>query len=191
MPEGGRVIAGAARGVRLEAASGGTRPLSDRVKQALFATLEAEGALSGGFLDLFAGTGAAGIEALSRGAEQATFVERDQKACALIKTNLRRADLADRGEVVRGDVLRYLGEGRPGARQPFRAAVIDPPYDAELLAPTLDLLGEAGLGWLAGDSVVVAKHFWRDEPAERVGILERSRQKRFGETTLSYYTRAE
>jgi 16S rRNA (guanine966-N2)-methyltransferase len=191
MPEGGRVIAGVARGVRLEAASGGTRPLSDRVKQALFATLEAGGALSDGFLDLFAGTGAAGIEALSRGAEHATFVERDQKACALIKTNLRRADLADRGEVVRGDVLRYLGEGRPGARQPFRAAVIDPPYDAELLAPTLDLLGEAGLGWLAGDSVVVAKHFWRDEPAERVGILERSRQKRFGETTLSYYTRAE
>lgn len=190
MPDAGRVIAGSARGMRLEGAPAGTRPLSDRVKQALFASLEAEGALSGAFLDLFAGTGAAGIEALSRGATSATFVELDDRACAVIEANVKRAKLTG-WSVVRSDVSRYLAKGRPGPQPPFAAAVTDPPYDAPLLTPTLELLSDPGHGWLAAGAVVVAKHFWRDEPAEQVGVLRRTRQKRFGETMLSFYTRDE
>lgn len=186
MPEAGRVIAGTARGIRLEGAPPGTRPLSDRVKQALFASLEAEGALSGGFLDLYAGTGAAGIEALSRGTERATFVERDARAGALIEANLSRARL-DGGRVVRADVLRFLAAGRPPADQPYAACLADPPYDEPLIQQTLELLGDPQYGWLAQGAVVVAKHFWRDAPTESAGALKVDRQRRFGETMLTFY----
>ena len=189
MPESGRVIAGSARGIRLETAPAQTRPLSDRVKQALFASLESEGALSGGFLDLYAGTGAAGLEALSRGAERAVFVENGLKAARVIEENLRRTRL-EGARVVRDDVLSFLGGALAGAGgEPFSAAFVDPPYDTPLVLPTLELLGDPERGWLEPSAIVVAKHFWRDAPPERVGNLYRERQKRFGETTLSFYTR--
>src|SRR5207244_100102 len=108
VPEAGRVIAGTARGIRLLAPGPGTRPLADRVKQTLFAILEPE--LPGAVvLDLFTGSGAAGIEALSRGAQSAVFVEKDAGAARVIAENLRRTRLAGpRVAVVRGDVLRWL-----------------------------------------------------------------------------------
>lgn len=160
--------------------------MSDRVKQALFASLEAEGALSDGFLDLYAGTGAAGIEALSRGAERATFVERDADAQASIRGNLLRAKL-DGGRVVGSDVLRYLVTGRLPEDHPYAACLADPPYDQPLLQPTLELLADPQRGWLADGAVVVAKHFWRDAPTETVGPLRVDRRRRFGETMLTFY----
>src|SRR3954471_1462995 len=106
--DGGRVIAGTARGIRLAAPGPGTRPLGDRVKQTLFAILEPD--LPGAnVLDLFAGSGAAGLEALSRGAAHATFVERDGATAAVIAANLARTHLAGvRARVVRAEVLAWL-----------------------------------------------------------------------------------
>ncbi len=102
------MIAGTARGVRLAAPGPGTRPLTDRVKQTLFGILEPE--LDGAaVLDLFAGSGAGGIEALSRGAATAVFVERDHGAVRVIAENLRRAGLEAGATVVRRDVLPWLG----------------------------------------------------------------------------------
>jgi 16S rRNA (guanine(966)-N(2))-methyltransferase RsmD len=103
MADAGRVIAGTARGVRLAAPGEGTRPLTDRVKQTLFAILEPrlEGAV---VADLFAGSGAGAIEALSRGAARAVLVEKDRGACRTIAENLRRTRLEDRARVVRRDV---------------------------------------------------------------------------------------
>jgi 16S rRNA (guanine966-N2)-methyltransferase len=191
MADGGRVIAGSARGTRLESPPAGTRPLTDRVKEALFAALEAGGALDGPFLDLFAGSGAAGIEALSRGAPAATFIERDGKTCAVIGSNLRRVHLDAKAHVVRADAASYLVAPPPSAaRQPYAAAVVDPPYGDAILERVLELLADDERGWLADDATVVAKHFWRDETPEVIGTLTRSRQKRFGETMLSFYTRA-
>jgi 16S rRNA (guanine966-N2)-methyltransferase len=187
MPERGRVIAGSARGTRLEAPAHGTRPLSDRVKESLFAALDADGALEHRFLDLFAGSGAAGVEALSRGASGATFVERDPSAVRAIKANLARTHLV--GEVRRAKVETYLAAGHSGEAEPFGAVLVDPPYDSLLVEPTLTLLGDEALGWLRPGATVVAKHFWRDDPPEVVGKLRRGRQKRFGETVLSFYTR--
>jgi len=175
--------------MRLEAPPEGTRPLGDRVKEALFASLEASGALDGPFLDLFAGSGAAGIEALSRGAPRATFVERDGKACHVIGENLRRAHLETKGDVVRADAVSFLLGGSAETRLPFQAVVVDPPYGDQILERTLELLGDNDRRWLAEDTTVVAKHFWKDEPPESAGSLTRSRQKRFGETMLSFYTR--
>ncbi len=182
------MIAGTARGLRLEAPPTGTRPLADRVKQSLFAALEADGALDGPFLDLFAGSGAAGIEALSRGAPMATFVEHDGRACEVIGANLRRSHL-EVGHIVRAEVGAFLRREKPPAEAPFRAALLDPPYGEQILEAALQLLGVGAHAWLEPEAAVVAKHFWRDEPGHEFGQLRQQRQKRFGETVLTFYTR--
>jgi 16S rRNA (guanine966-N2)-methyltransferase len=186
--DAGRVISGRAAGRRLLAPGPGTRPLSDRVKQTLFAILERDlpGAV---FLDLFAGSGAAGIEALSRGAARAIFVERDPGAIRMIEENLRRTSLAaaERVTVVRSDVLGWLAERARGAG-PFDVVFVDPPYDdAPALGHVLDRLGRPDAGLLSPGARVVVKHFWRDRPAERSGLLASERERRFGETTLTFY----
>ena len=141
MPDAGRVIAGTARSVRLEAPGEGTRPLADRVKQTLFAILEPD--LRGAtFLDLFAGSGAAGIEALSRGAAHATFVERDAGAIRTIKANLQRTGLAERATVTRGEVLAWLRDSARAAEPRREIVLLDPPYEeTAALAAALDALG--------------------------------------------------
>ncbi len=189
MSDAGRVVAGTARGTRLEAPPDGTRPLTDRVKEALFAALEASGALNGSFLDLFAGSGAGGIEALSRGAPEATFIEREGRTCHVIGDNVRRAHVEDRAHIVRADVVSHLSSGSTAARTPFKAVLVDPPYGDEIVVRTLELLGDDDRGWLTPDATVVAKHFWRDALPERFGSLVMARQRRFGETMVSFYTR--
>jgi 16S rRNA (guanine966-N2)-methyltransferase len=157
------------------------------VKQTLFAILEPD--LPGAIvLDLFAGSGAAGIEALSRGAAHATFVDRDARAVAAIKGNLARTALAtdDRAAVVRGDVLAWLRDPARASGRPADLAIIDPPYDDPsalhaALVTVGSLMGPGGR--------VVAKHFWRDAPPARVGLLASERQRRFGETALTFYRR--
>lgn len=202
MADAGRVIAGRARGIRLLAPGPGTRPLADRVKQTLFAILEPD--LPGArVLDLFAGSGAAGIEALSRGAGSAIFVERDPAAAAVIGDNLARTGLAGpAARVVRADALGYLAS-RAAADGPFDLIVVDPPYaETDLLARTLAALGgrgaaaadaraaAAGARVLAPGCRVVAKHFWRDRPPAVVGLLASERERRFGETALTFYRSA-
>ena len=187
----GRVIAGSARGVRLSAPGEGTRPLGDRVKQTLFAILEPD-LRDAVVLDLCAGSGAAGIEALSRGAARAAFVERDSAAIAVIRDNLARTNLAgNRARLVEADAVRYLAGAGPAADGPFSLVIVDPPYaDAALLRRLLEALGgdrEARL--LAPRARVIAKHFWRDRPPAVVGLLASERDRRFGETGLTFYRR--
>ena len=189
MADAGRVIAGTAKGTRLRAPGPGTRPLSDRVKQTLFAILEPD--LPGArFLDLFAGSGAAGIEALSRGAAAATFVEKDQGAAAVIDANLKATALAGpAASIVRWDVVRWLDE--PHADESFDLVIVDPPYaETDLLDRVLERLGAAEAP-LNPSARVVAKHFWRDRPKQRIGMLAAERDRRFGETALTFYRREE
>jgi 16S rRNA (guanine966-N2)-methyltransferase len=193
MPEAGRVITGSAGGLRLEAPGPGTRPLSDRVKQALFSLLEAERPEVWGrpFLDLFAGSGAAAIEALSRGAPRAVLVERDGRAVTIVERNLERTGLDARARVVRRDVAAFLAGGSAAATEaPFGCVFVDPPYAqvADLRA-SLERLGDPAAGWLDLAALVVAKHFWKDVLPEHSGSLARIRQRRFGETALSVYRR--
>lgn len=187
MADAGRVIAGTARGIRLEAPGPGTRPLADRVKQTLFAILEPD--LPGArFLDLFAGSGAAGIEALSRGAAHATFVEHDAGAARVIVANLARSHLGapDRVTIVRADALGWLRDGARTQEPPWDVAFVDPPYDEPAaLADALEVVGPL----MAPDGRVVAKHFWRHAPPPTVGLLASERERRFGETSLTFYRR--
>ena len=122
-----RIIGGSAKGVRLGAVPPGTRPVSDRAREGLFSSLgeRVEGAL---VLDLFAGTGALGIEALSRGALGVTFVDRARLASRVVRENLARTPLADRGTVITADVASYLRRSAP-----TRVEIVfaDPPYDLD------------------------------------------------------------
>jgi 16S rRNA (guanine966-N2)-methyltransferase len=188
VPDAGRIIAGTARGIRLEAPGTGTRPLADRVKQTLFAILEPD--LRGArVLDLFAGSGAAGLEALSRGAAHVTFIERDAGATAVISRNLANTRLgSERVAIVRADAIAWLGSRAAPNAGPVDIVIADPPYDRpELLNATL----EAVQPLLAPEARVVAKHFWRDVPPARVGLLASERERRFGETALTFYRRVE
>jgi 16S rRNA (guanine966-N2)-methyltransferase len=188
--DAGRVIAGSARGVRLRAPGAGTRPLADRVKQTLFAILEPD--LPGArVLDLFAGSGAGGIEALSRGAASAAFIEKDAGAAAVIEANLRATSLAGPAAmVVRSDAVTWLGRPSP-PDAPFDIVIVDPPYaETDLLIRTLEALGATDAP-LTREARVIAKHFWRDRPPDRIGLLASERDRRFGETALTFYRREE
>jgi 16S rRNA (guanine966-N2)-methyltransferase len=189
MPDAGRVIAGSAAGRRLLAPGPGTRPLADRVKQTLFAILEPD--LPGAtVLDLFAGSGAAGIEMLSRGAAKAVFVERDPAAIRVIRANLERVGLAG-ADIIQADALGWLRATAARSAGPFGVVVVDPPYaDTQALTSALEALGDPSAGLLAQDARVVAKHFWRDAPPAEVGLLASDRVRRFGETALTFYTAA-
>jgi 16S rRNA (guanine966-N2)-methyltransferase len=181
MPEAGRVIAGTARGRRLLHPGAGTRPFADRVKQAIFGALDP--VLPGArVLDLFAGSGAGGIEALSRGAGGCDFVERDEGAARVIEENLRRTGLSGPdARVHRRDAVAYLADA-PG---PFDVVLVDPPFGDAAMLDVLERLGTGGI--LRSGSVVVARHFWRDALPERAGRLVRLRERRVGEGVVTIY----
>jgi len=190
----GRVVAGSARGSRLVGPGAGTRPLGDRVKQSLFAILEPE--IRGeAFLDLFAGSGAGGIEALSRGASKAVFVDDSRKAVAAIERNLEATGLAGTRAVVSdwgvgAWLAREAGLARVGhakANGPYAVVLPDPPYDLpRSIDETLHDLEAAGPnGIVARGGVIVVKHFWKTEIVA-TPLLRSVRQERFGDTILTF-----
>lgn len=178
-----RIIAGTAGSIPLDVPDVGTRPTSDRVRESLFGALEASDVLEGArVLDLFAGSGALGLEAVSRGAASADFVERSARAATIVQRNaakVARAVGADKPlRLHRVTVDTYLR----GAQGPFDLVFIDPPYDVgeSELSTTLGLL----VSLLADDAVVVIERASRSpEPTLPVG-LELERSKKYGDTTL-------
>jgi 16S rRNA (guanine(966)-N(2))-methyltransferase RsmD len=177
-----RVIAGKAKGHRLFSVPGkSTRPITDRVKEALFDIL-AGSVVEARFLDLFAGTGAVGIEALSRGAREATFVERNPRALATLRRNLQHTRLHEGALVVRRDVFTFVASYQG---QPFDIAYVAPPQFKQLWAQTLQALDHSLL--LAPDSLVIAQiHPKEFEPLE-LTRLSLSDQRRYGSTMLCFY----
>ena len=173
-----RVIAGIAGGQPLVAPrDAGTRPITDRVKETLFAIL-GERVPGARVLDLYAGSGAIGIEALSRGAEHATFVEQARPALAALRTNLERTRLGDLASVHPVDVERFLSGGGGGR---WDLVFLDPPYELHAIVTPLRAVEPC----LAADAMVVVKHFWRTDLPE-LDRLHPVRQRRFGETMLSF-----
>ena len=180
-----RVIAGSARGTRLGPVPRGVRPLSDRAREGLFASLgrEVSDALC---LDLFAGTGAVGIEALSRGAASSTFVDASREASDAVRSNLERAHLVARGTVRTADVGVYLRRRRKD-EPPYELVFLDPPY--ELGEPDLSgYLAALDAGWLApeGWTVVLTRGHKSSVTAVPVHWATR-RQLRYGDSLLTLY----
>jgi len=178
------IIAGALKGQRLVTPRGHrTRPTADQVRIALMDTLMPY--LPGArFLDVFAGAGGVGLEALSRGAERAVFVERDADAVKALHKNVAALGVRAAARVVPLDAGRALNRlAADGER--FELVFVDPPYEAGLGESTLLRLGTAGL--TAPDAIVVAQHFTKHAPHERIGALTAFRTRRFGETTLTFF----
>jgi 16S rRNA (guanine(966)-N(2))-methyltransferase RsmD len=182
-----RIIAGEFRSRTLAAPPGlATRPTSDRLRETLFNVLapRMEGA---GFLDLYAGSGAVGLEALSRGARRVVFVERAEAALKVLRGNLARLGVKSGFRLETrtvGAFLRRAGEIAEG----FDLVFLDPPYDAgEEYAATLGLLGAASAGLLAAGAVVIAEHRRKERLEERYGSLERTRLLEQGDAGLSFY----
>jgi 16S rRNA (guanine966-N2)-methyltransferase len=177
-----RVIAGKAKGRRLVAVPGETtRPITDRVKTALFNIL-GDTLAEASFLDLFAGTGSVGIEALSRGAAHATFVERDDRALATIRRNLENTQLADAASVVRRDVFRFIAEHYG---QPYDLVHVAPPQYRGLWAKTLEALD--GSTAIAEKSLVVVQIFPKEFQPLNLVRLFLSDQRQYGSTMLCFY----
>lgn len=175
-----RVIAGSARGRRLKPIPGrSVRPTSDRVREALF-SLVGPGPAPSPVLDLFAGTGALGIEALSRGAEQGVFVEADRRVAAVVRHNLDSCGFAPQARIEIRDAERFLDHLDRLA--PFALVLLDPPYKKGFIERCLQALGQPG--WLAEQGRVFCEAEAGLELAPGYGLLSAGRHKRYGDTAL-------
>ena len=174
-----RVTTGLARGRKLVAPQGlDTRPSSDMTKQAVFNIVQnyVEGST---FLDLFAGSGQMGIEALSRGASRAVFVDHRQDAAALVRENLRRTHFEDRGEVVCADFTQYLAR----CRRKFRLIFLDPPYAEKSLETAIQRLSEIDI--LSDGGIIITERPLGKPLAEEFPGLTRSKDYHYGKTTIT------
>ncbi len=182
-----RVIAGSAKGRTLKFPKGAAklRPLSDYAKEGLFNIIAAK-VPDCRFLDLFAGTGQVGIEALSRGAELAMFVDSDKKAVSAIWDNLNATSLADRAEVFLSDVLRAIQSfDKKGAD--FDIVYLGAPYTVPVLVPAMEKLAKSDI--VKGKGLVIAEHTKRTAMAGSYGLLVKVREAVYGDTILSFYRR--
>ena len=179
-----RVITGSARGVTLKTPEGmQTRPTTDRVKEAMFSIIQFE--IPGAdVLDLFGGTGQLGIEALSRGAKSATFVDAGEPACRLIRENLKRTRLEQCGKVVRSDYLAYLNR----CREKYHIIFLDPPYAEVFLENALKCITEIDI-LHSGGIIVAERPLGKELPWEFEGF-SRSRDYKYGNTLLTLYRKA-
>lgn len=181
-----RIIAGSLRRRTIEAPAGlATRPTSDRLRETLFNVL-APRMKDATFLDLYAGSGAVGIEALSRGAAQVTFVERVPTALKVMRGNLEKLGVREGFRIEASNVAAYLR--RAGVERGFDVVFLDPPYDAaDEYGMALGLLGGAAMGLLAEGAVVIAEHRRKETLNEEYGSLQRTRLLLQGDAALSFY----
>jgi len=176
-----RVITGTAKGISLKSPEGLiTRPTADRVKEALFSAIQFD-IPSATVLDLFAGTGQLGIEALSRGASRAVFVDENEKACHLVKENLRRTKLENRATVVRSDYLSFLKR----TKEKYNIILLDPPYAEVFLENALKIISEIDI-LQSGGIIIAERPLGKDLSAVYPGF-ERSHDYKYGKTLITIF----
>lgn len=177
-----RVISGTARGRRLKGPpSHATRPMADKIKGALFNMLLSLGVEPERVLDLYAGTGNIGIEALSRGATSADFVDQGREQCAVIRQNLATTGFASAGKVHQVPVLSYI----QSQAKPYDFVILDPPYAAPDIIDTLEALSASSL--VQSGTIVVLGHWPRLELPDTIGRLECIRHRCHGDSCFSIY----
>jgi len=175
-----RVTGGKGRGQRLKVPSGSrVRPTSDKVKQALFNIL-GDRVIGAGFLDLYAGAGGIGIEALSRGAGRVVFVDSSRESLAVIRMNIEQTGFESRSRTEWSEAETFLTK----PSESYDIIFLDPPYAVEM-QPLLELISHSGL--VKPDGIVVAEHFKKQLSPERAGSLALYREARYGDTVLAFY----
>ena len=181
-----RVITGIAKGYKLKTVKGlNTRPTSDKVKGALFNILA--GRIEGSsVLDLFAGTGNLGIEALSRGADLAVFIDKSPESISVIKENLKHTRLEDKATVIPGDVLVILKK-MSIVHKKYDIIFMDPPYNKNLVQETLKIIEENDI--INEKGIIVAERSVKDDIGINLEKLKLFREQRYGDTVLSFFTR--
>lgn len=177
-----RIISGSARGRRLKGPpSHATRPMTDKLKGAVFNSLASLGVEPDAVLDLYAGTGAIGIEALSRGATRADFVDMGREPVAVIRENLRTTGFDRLSRVHQMSVTAFIER----AREPYDLIVMDPPYADPEIIPNLEKLADSRL--VQSGTIIVLGHSKRVATPDRVGRIEALRQRCHGDTCFSIY----
>lgn len=174
-----RVITGIARGRRLETLSGEdvTRPTTESIKEALFSMIQFE-IEDKKVLDLFAGSGQLGIEALSRGARECTFVENNRQALKIVQNNLEHCRLDDKAKVVFSDASSFLMR-----KNNFDIAFLDPPYKKGLVQSSLPKL----IPMMSDDGIIVCETSYEEELPEKIGSWQTDRVRKYGKTKLTLY----
>ena len=176
-----RVITGKAKGISLKTPNGmATRPTADRVKEAMFSIIQFD-IPAASVLDLFGGTGQLGIEALSRDAKRAVFVDEREDACNLIRENLKRTKFEQMGKVVRSDYLAYLRS----CREKFDIIFLDPPYAEVFLENSLKMITEIDI-LQSGGIIVAERPLGKELPWEFDGFV-RSKDYKYGKTLITIY----
>jgi 16S rRNA (guanine966-N2)-methyltransferase len=180
-----RVIAGEVGGFRLRGpADRGTRPMTDKVKSAVFSMLSSLGSEPDRVLDLYAGTGGLGIEAMSRGAAEAEFVEHSAKAMAVVRANLEHTGFAADSVTHQMSVTAFIAR-HGSSTTPFDLVFMDPPYADDDIVETLELVGNSAL--LQSGALVVLGHWPRLTPPERAGSLVLLRSRCHGDSCFTVY----
>lgn len=177
-----RVISGTARGMRLQTPKGlSTRPTTDRVKESMFNIISFR-IRESRVLDIFAGSGALGIEALSRGADSCTFVDSSRESICVINENLQKARLDDRADVISSKVESALSRM---SGEKFDMIFMDPPYCKGFIEPVLLFIVDNNI--LDADGIVVVEHDSNDKTPESIKTLVKSDERTYGGTTISFY----
>lgn len=179
-----RVITGSARGRKLKTLEGGeiVRPTTDKVKEAMFSIVHFE-LENAAVLDAFAGSGQLGIEALSRGARKAYFVDANKKAFETVKENLKTTNLFDRAVVLNADTLSFLN----GSKERFDVVLLDPPYQKGLVESALPLLSRC----CNPNALVVCETDFAENLPDSAGALQKQREYKYGKTKLTTYRKQE
>lgn len=177
-----RIISGSARGRRLKGPPNhGTRPMTDKIRGAVFNSLASLGVFPDRIADLYAGTGAIGIEALSRGAEHADFVDMGREPIAVIRDNLKTTGFADKARVHQMSVMTFIER----ATTPADLVFLDPPYADPEIIPTMEAVASSKL--VQSGTIVVLGHSPRVSPPDSIGKLEALRHRCHGDTCFSIY----
>lgn len=160
-----------------------TRPTSDKVKEALFSII-AGYIPDADVLDLYAGTGSLGIEALSRGAASAVFVDHSGESCRIIRENLEHTKMQDRGTVIKGNAADIISR-LAAQHKMYDIIFMDPPYNKNFIVETLNILAKNDI--IKGNGIIIAEHSIKDDVPEIVGNLRLISSRRYKDTVLSFY----
>ncbi|SHH09454.1 16S rRNA (guanine(966)-N(2))-methyltransferase RsmD [Tepidibacter thalassicus] len=179
-----RVISGSARGLKLKSPKGmDVRPTTDRVKESVFNIINNR-LMDSFVLDVFSGTGSLGIEALSRGAQKCIFVDLSKESIKIIKENVQKARFDEKSEIILSDAINAINK-LAARKNKFDIIFMDPPYLKNLIEPVLEEISKKNI--LENNGIIIVEHDTKDKLSEKINNIYMYREKKYGNTTISFF----